>query len=352
MGNKGKEIITVGIIGATGYAGAELVRILSGHPYVRLTILTSRQYAGVRFDQVYPSMQGRVPLVCEAFSMERLEDACDVIFMALPHKIPMTIIPELMDKGKRVIDLSADFRFDDPAIYESVYQRHTAKELLGDAVYGLSEIYSEAIQGATLIGNPGCYPTSALLPTIPLLRSGLIDPTSIIIDAKSGVSGAGRSLSLGTHFCQVNDSFKAYKVAEHRHNPEIDAILSREARESVSVLFVPHLVPMTRGMLTTQYVGLQNQVTEDDIRACLDVFYGQRPFVRICPEGSLPETLHVKGTNFCDIGFKLDKKHGRVILISVIDNLVKGAAGQAVQNMNIMSDFDESAGLMQVPYPV
>jgi N-acetyl-gamma-glutamyl-phosphate reductase len=352
MANQGKKLITVGIIGATGYAGAELVRILSGHPHVTLTVLTSRQYTGVRFDLVYPAMQGRMPLVCEALSMERLEDACQVIFMALPHKIPMTIIPELIAKGKSVIDLSADFRFNDPALYESVYERHTAKELLGDAVYGLSEIYTEAIRDAVLIGNPGCYPTSALLPLIPLLRNGLIDSTSIIIDAKSGVSGAGRSLSLGTHFCQVNDSFKAYKVAEHRHNPEIDAILSREVGESVSVLFVPHLVPMTRGMLTTLYAGLQNNVTGGDIRDCLDAFYGQSSFVRICPEGSLPETHHVKGTNYCDIGFKLDEKHGRVILISAIDNLVKGAAGQAVQNMNIMCGLDETAGLMQMPYPV
>ncbi len=352
MTNQGNKRITVGIIGATGYAGAELVRILSGHPHVTVTVLTSRQYTGIRFDQVYPAMKDRMPLVCETLSMERLDNACEVIFMALPHQIPMTIAPELIAKGKRVIDLSADFRFNDPSLYESVYQRHTAIELLGDAVYGLSEIYPEAIQDAVLIGNPGCYPTSALLPIIPLLRSGLIDLTSIIIDAKSGVSGAGRSLSLGTHFCQVNDSFKAYKVAEHRHNPEIDAILSREAAESVSVLFVPHLVPMTRGMLTTMYAGLQNQVTGDDIRACLNAFYGKRPFVRICPEGSLPETLHVKGTNYCDIGFKLDQKQGRVILISAIDNLVKGSAGQAVQNMNIMCGFDESAGLMQMPYPV
>ncbi len=352
MTNQGKKMIDVGIIGATGYAGAELVRILSGHPHVTLTLLTSRQYAGVRFDLVYPAMQGRMPLVCESLSMERVDDACQVIFMALPHKVPMTIIPELIDRGKSVIDLSADFRFDDPALYESVYQRHTAKELLGDAVYGLSEIYREAIQGAILIGNPGCYPTSALLPLVPLLRNGLIDVRSIIIDAKSGVSGAGRSLSLGTHFCQVNDSFKAYKVAEHRHSPEIDAILSREAGKSMSVLFVPHLVPMTRGMLTTLYAEIQSHVTRDDIRDCLDACYGQSPFVRICPEGSLPETHHVRGTNYCDIGFKLDEKHGRVILISAIDNLVKGAAGQAVQNMNIMCGFDETAGLMQMPYPV
>ena len=352
MSKQTKKIISVGIIGATGYAGAELVRILSGHPDVDLTLLTSRQYTGVRFDRVYPAMQGRMPLVCEALSMERLQDACQVVFTALPHQIPMTIIPELIEKGISVIDLSADFRFNDPTLYESVYQQHTAKELLDRAVYGLSEIYPEAIRDTALIGNPGCYPTSALLPIIPLLRSGLIDLSSIIIDAKSGVSGAGRSLSLGTHFCQVNDSFKAYKVAEHRHNPEIDAVLSREAGESVSVLFVPHLVPMTRGMLTTLYVGLQNRVTTQDIRACLETFYEQSPFVRICPEGSLPETLYVKGTNYCDIGFKLDQKHDRVILVSAIDNLVKGAAGQAVQNMNIMCGLHETAGLMQMPYPV
>ncbi len=352
MIHKTKEIISVGVIGATGYAGAELVRILSGHPHVNLTVLTSRQYTGVRFDQVYPAMRGRVPLICEALSMERIKDACQVIFTALPHKIPMTIIPELIANGKTVIDLSADFRFNDPCVYESVYESHTAKELLGDAAYGLSEVYSKTIRDATLIGNPGCYPTSALLPIIPLLRSGMIDLRSIIIDAKSGVSGAGRSLSIGTHYCQVNDSFKAYKVAEHRHNPEIDAILSREASESVRVLFVPHLVPMTRGMLTTLYAGLKNQVTADDIRACLDAFYGSCTFVRICPQGSWPETLHVRGTNFCDIGFKLDEKHGRVIMISAIDNLVKGAAGQAVQNMNIMFGLDEGAGLTQMPYPV
>ena len=346
MSNHKRKKISVGIIGATGYAGAELVRILSGHPHANLTLLTSRQYAGVRFDRVYPAMQGRIPLVCEALSMERLDNACDVVFMALPHKIPMTIVPELIAKGKRVVDLSADFRFNDPGVYESVYQPHAAKDLLHDAVYGLSEIYADAIQRAVLIGNPGCYPTSALLPTIPLLRSGLIDRTSIIIDAKSGVSGAGRSLSLGTHFCQVNDSFKAYKVAEHRHNPEIDAVLSREAAEPVSVVFVPHLVPMTRGMLTTVYARLQDHVAVDDIRACLNAFYGERPFVRIYPDGSLPETLHVKGTNYCDIGFTLDQKNGRVILISTIDNLVKGAAGQAVQNMNLMVGFTEEEGLM------
>jgi len=194
-------------------------------------------------------MQGRVSLVCESLSMDRLKAACQVVFIALPHKIPMSIVPELMSEKKKVIELSADFRFSDAALYEMAYQSHTAKELLDKTVYGLSEVYFDGIQTTSLIGNPGCYPTSALLPLVPLIRAGLIDFNSIIVDSKSGVSGAGRSVSLGTHFCQVNDSFKAYNVASHRHNPEIDAILSREAGKSVSVVFVPHLVPMSRGML-------------------------------------------------------------------------------------------------------
>jgi len=349
---KNEKKITVGVVGATGYAGAELVRILCGHPGVSVTLLTSRQFANIRFDRVYPAMQGRVSLVCESLSMDRLKAACQVVFIALPHKIPMSIVPELMSEKKKVIDLSADFRFSDAALYEMAYQSHTAKELLDKTVYGLSEVYFDGIQTTSLIGNPGCYPTSALLPLVPLIRAGLIDFNSIIVDSKSGVSGAGRSVSLGTHFCQVNDSFKAYNVASHRHNPEIDAILSREAGKSVSVVFVPHLVPMSRGMLTTQYAGMRDGVTAKNLRDCLDSFYAQRPFVRIHPAGSLPETLYVRGTNYCDIGLEVDETHRRVILISAIDNLVKGAAGQAVQNMNIMCGLNETDGLMQMPYPI
>jgi N-acetyl-gamma-glutamyl-phosphate reductase len=352
MGTEQGKKIKVGIVGSTGYAGAELVRILCGHPHVDLTMLTSRQYANIRFDQVYPAMCGHVNLVCEELNLDRLISACQVIFMALPHKIPMSIVPELMAAKKQVIDLSADFRFHDADVYEKAYQPHDAPELLNQAVYGLSEVFYSEIQTANLIGNPGCYPTSALLATVPLLQADLIDPTTVIIDSKSGVSGAGRSLSLGTHYCQVNDSFKAYKVASHRHNPEINAIASQIAGIPVGMTFVPHLVPMGRGMLTTQYAHLKDHVTADDIRACLKDFYVERPFVRICPPGRLPETMHVKGTNYCDMGFELDEAQRRVILISAIDNLVKGAAGQAVQNMNIMCGLNEIDGLAQAPYPV
>ena len=345
-------MIRVAIIGATGYAGAELVRILSNHPDVELTVLTSRQFAGVRFDQVYPAFRGVIDLVCEEYSPERIYEAADVVFMALPHQLPMRFVPEFVEHEKKVIDLSADFRFNDPGIYESVYQKHTAIELLESAVYGLSEIYAEQISQATLVGNPGCYPTSVLLPLIPLLKHNLLDPLTLVADSKSGVSGAGRSLALASHFCEVNESFKPYKVAVHRHNPEMDAYLSRAAQKPVSITFVPHLIPVTRGMLTTIYATPTANIKIRDLSDCLAAAYSQRPFIRLCSEGSLPDTLNVRGTNFCDIGIKLDEHNNRLILVSAIDNLVKGAAGQAVQNMNIMMGWDETTGLLQVPYPL
>jgi len=335
----------VAVIGATGYAGAELVHILAGHPDVRLAILTSRQYAGVRFDKIYPSIRGIVDLTCRRFSADEVCDLADFIFIALPHKLPMELVPDLICRGKRVIDLSADFRFKDASIYESFYQEHTAKNLLVRSVYGLSEVYFDKIKDASLIGNPGCYPTSILLPLIPLLKADLLDTSTIIADSKSGVSGAGRSPALTTHFCEVSESFKAYKVAEHRHNPEIDEVLSLEAGKPVDITFVPHLVPMTRGMLSTIYADTVEKICREDIMDCLVSFYSECPFIRIYQESMLPDTLYVKKTNFCDIGCRLDERKNRLILISAIDNLVKGAAGQAVQNMNIMLGFDESAGL-------
>ncbi|UCD81089.1 MAG: N-acetyl-gamma-glutamyl-phosphate reductase [Desulfobacterales bacterium] len=342
----------VAVVGATGYAGAELVRILSGHPRVRLTIITSRQHAGVKFDQVYPAMAGLVDLICRDYSADLVCEHADLVFMALPHKLPMAFVPDILRDDKKVIDLSADFRFNDADVYESTYQPHSAKELLDSAVYGLSEIYADRIKNARLIGNPGCYPTSVLLPLIPLLKEEMLDPATLVADSKSGVSGAGRSLSLTSHFCEVNESFKAYKAAVHRHNPEMDAVLSREAGRPVSITFVPHLVPMTRGMLTTIYATPAADLTEKNIVDCYKNAYSRRPFIRLCQDGRLPDTLHVRGTNYCDIGFKLDKKNNRLILISAIDNLVKGAAGQAVQNMNIMLGVDETAGLLNVPFPI
>lgn len=342
----------VAVVGATGYAGAELVRILAGHPETELTVLTSRRYAGIRFDQVYPAMAGRVDIVCQEYATDQICENADLVYMALPHKLPMAFVPDILQQGKKVVDLSADFRFNDVDLYESAYQPHTARDLLDATVYGLCEIYADQIKTAVLIGNPGCYPTSVLLPLVPLLKQGLLDPAALIADSKSGVSGAGRSLALAAHYCEVNESFKAYKVAAHRHNPEMNAILSREAAEAVSITFVPHLVPMTRGMLTTIYATPVSGLTQKDIIDCYRKAYHRRPFIRLCPEDRLPDTRHVRGTNFCDIGFKLDEKNRRLILISAIDNLVKGAAGQAVQNMNLMLGFDETAGLLNVPFAV
>jgi len=345
-------MIRVGVIGATGYAGAELVRILSGHPDVKLTVLTSRKYAGMKYDSIYPSMAGVVNLACEEFNEDSFCDKVDIIYIALPHSIPMEIVPGLIQRGKKVIDLSADFRFKDVLRYEAYYQPHTAKELLKEAVYGLCEIYFDKIKNASLIGNPGCYPTSVLLPLVPLLKENFLDINTIIADSKSGVSGAGRSLSLTTHFCEANESSKAYKVAEHRHCPEMEEILSAEAKRPVTITFVPHLIPITRGMLTTIYAGLVKNTSPEEIEDCIASFYSGRPFIRICPDNTLPDTLHVRGTNYCDIGFKLDGRNNRLILISATDNLVKGAAGQAVQNMNIMLGLDETRGLNNVPFPV
>jgi N-acetyl-gamma-glutamyl-phosphate reductase len=325
------------------------VRLLTGHPGVRLTMITSRQFAGQRFDRIFPALANRVDLVCEDLNDERICEAADVVFTALPHKLPMNIVPEILKRGRRVVDLSADFRFNDAAVYEKAYQPHTASHLLKDAVYGLAEVYASQIRSANLVGNPGCYPTSVLLPLVPLVKAGLVDLEGIIADSKSGVSGAGRSPSLTVHYCEVTESFKAYKVAVHRHNPEMEAVLSREAGRPVSITFVPHLVPMSRGMLTTLYARASGSLSAQMVQDCLESFYRQRPFVRLRPAGAPPDTLHVRGTNFCDIGFTIDARNHRLILMAAIDNLGKGAAGQAVQNMNLMFGLDETTGLNQVP---
>lgn len=340
-------MIRAGIVGATGYAGAELVKILSAHPHVELTTVTSRQYAGMPFSDAFPFMRGLTDLVCEEFDMDSFADKTDIVFTALPHKLPLSIVPRLIEKGKKVIDLSADFRFSDVKTYESFYQPHTARELLDIAVYGLCEVYADKIAQAKLIGNPGCYPTTVLLPLIPLLKNGMIECDAIIADSKSGVSGAGRSLALGTHFCEVNEGFKAYKIDGHRHRPEMEEVLSREAGSQIRLTFVPHLLPLTRGMLTTLYTRAKAGVGAGDIRNCLESFYKGRPFVRLFPDvNQPPDVRYVQNTNFCDIGFHLHEETRQLVIVSAIDNLVKGASGQAVQNMNIMLGFDETSGLL------
>ncbi len=344
--------IRAAVVGATGYAGAELVRILSGHPQVAPTVITARQHAGVAYDTIYPAMNGFVNLDCADSDPAMVTAQADVVFLALPHKASMAMAPELLDAGLKVVDLSADFRFANRAAYEANYQPHTCAHLLETAVYGLSEIYTEQVKAATLIGNPGCYPTSVLLPLLPLIDARLVDPETVVADCKSGVSGAGREATPTTHFCHVNESFKPYKVGGHRHTPEIEENMSRSAGRAVSVTFVPHLVPMTRGMQSTIYASLTPGATDAQVRECLASAYHDKPFVRLLADGRFPDSLHVRGTNFCDIGWTIDPGSGRLILMSVIDNLVKGAAGQAVQNMNLMVGFQETDGLDAVPYPL
>lgn len=346
---RGKVMIRVAIVGATGYAGAELLRILSRHPNVEVTMLTSRQYAGQRFSDVFPAFFQRMDHVLETYDPGKLASVSDVVFMALPHKLPMSMIPGLLDAGCRVVDLSADFRFSDPLAYEKVYDTHQAPELCREAVYGLSEVFADRISSARLVGNPGCYPTSILLPLLPLVRKGWVDLSHVVCDAKSGVSGAGREVSLATHYCEIAQGFKAYKVGEHRHRPEIAAILSAVGGGEAQVTFVPHLVPTIRGMLTTTYVKLKEKREEGEIRDCIAAAYQGRSFVRLLPRGRFPDLSFVRGSNCCDIAVRLDPETDTLILVSAIDNLVKGAAGQAVQNMNIMWNLDETSGLEALP---
>ena len=346
------SMVRAGIVGATGYVGADLVRLLAEHPEIQLTILTSRQFAGKPISEAYPAFRNRIDLICEDYSADQIAQKADIIFLAVPHQVSMKIVPELIQKGLKVIDLSADFRFSDIKRYEKHYQPHSAKDLVGEAVYGLCEINKEAIRTARLIGNPGCYPTSVALPLIPLLKAGLIQSAGIIVDSKSGSSGAGRSLGIASHFCEVNESFKAYKVNQHRHAPEMEEVLENACGTKISITFVPHLLPITRGMLSTIYTQVSKNTTKEKIYACLTEFYKNASFVRIYVPEQVPDTLDVRGTNFCDIGFVFDSETGRLVLLSAIDNLMKGAAGQAVQNMNIMLGLNETTGLWQLPMPL
>jgi len=338
--------VKVGIVGATGYTGAELVRILSRHPEVELAVLVTQNYVGKPFWEVYPHMYKYNQLICKDLDLTSLLDYSDVVFVALPHGHAMPIALEAARRGKKLIDLGADFRLADCDVYEKWYNvAHTARSLQSKAVYGLPEINREQIRNATLVANPGCYPTSVILALAPILSKKLIDPGSIIIDSKSGVSGAGRGLSLGVHFSEVNENFKAYNVAIHRHTPEIEQELSKLAGEDITVSFTPHLLPITRGILSTIYATLSSPLKEADVLDLYREFYEDEYFVRILPEGMLPQTKWVTCSNHCDIGVTVDSRTGRVIIVSAIDNVVKGASGQAVQNMNIMCGFQEDTAL-------
>ena len=340
----------VAIIGASGYTGVELARILCNHPHSTLTTVTSRQYEGQALSRVFPNLFKKVDLICENLSPEELCSRADLFFTAVPHKTAMDIVPTLLAAGKKVVDLSADFRIRDVLVYEQWYQKHTAPQELEEAVYGLPELYREAIKTSRLIANPGCYPTSIILGLAPLLKAGIIDPQSIIADSKSGTSGAGRSAQVGTLFCEVADGFRAYKVAAHRHTPEIEQEINRLGGCKVNISFTPHLLPMSRGILSTVYAHLTRKIETAEVMDLYNALYDDEYFVRVLPDGSFPATQYVRGSNFCDIGFKIDPRTGRIIVMSAIDNIVKGAAGQAVQNMNLVCGFPETAGLEGAPF--
>ena len=343
--------VTVAVIGASGYSGLELVRLLSHHQQVKITAVTSERYAGQPIGRLFPSLLPQLNTTLEPLQPEKIVRKADFIFTALPHKEAMAIIPFFIDTGRKVVDLSADFRFKDCSLYEKWYQKHTAPHLLKTAVYGLPETNRSKIKSATLVANPGCYPTGALIPLFPLIKEGLISQQNIIVDSKSGVSGAGRSLNVSSLFCEASESFKAYSVARHRHQPEIEEQLSLSAKKPLAITFVPHLVPMNRGILSTIYADLKKLLGPDEIRTVFKKHYGKDKFVRVFPDGLLPQTGWVRGSNYCDLGFVLSGKK-MLIIISAIDNLVKGAAGQAIQNMNIMLGFKEDTALEQIPlYP-
>ncbi len=339
----------VGIIGATGYTGVELLRLLLHHPEVEVTTLTSQKYAGVPIDQVFPSLMKHLQLKCEELAVDQISKKTDFVFTAVPHKTAMEVVPLFYRQGKKVVDLSADFRFKDPAVYEKWYQKHTASDLLTESVYGLPELHRDKIRNAKIVGNPGCYPTGALIGLIPLVKKGLISIEGIIVDSKSGVSGAGRDVVLESLFCEVNEGVRAYKIFEHRHLPEIEQELSEMVQKKVAVTFVPHLIPMDRGILTTIYLILTKKWKTEEVLNTFQEHYQKEPFVRIYPKGKLPNTKDVRGSNYCGIGVKVNEGDGRAVIVTVIDNLVKGASGEAVQNMNIMLGYPETTGLLATP---
>lgn len=343
-------MINVAIIGASGYTGAELARLLCRHPQVTLTAATSRQYAGTPLAEVFPHLRGQVDIVCDNPDVEELCQRADLFITAVPHKTAMDLVPQLLAAGKKVIDLSADFRLADVTVYQEWYQAHSSPELLARAVYGLPELYRARIKSSELVANPGCYPTSIILALAPLLAAGAIEPSSIIADSKSGTSGAGRSAQTGSLFCEVHDGFRPYKVGRaHRHTPEIEQELGKLNGAPLRVTFTPHLLPISRGILSTIYATLKPGFNSQKIADLYRQKYDSEPFVRFLGDRFVPTTQHVRGSNFCDIAFALDSATQRIIVMSAIDNIVKGASGQAVQNMNLMCGFEETSGLQVIP---
>ncbi len=343
-------MIKAGIIGATGYAGGELVRILMGHKDVEIKWYGSRSYIDQKYAAVYQNMFQIVEDVCKDDNMEELADQVDVIFTATPQGFCASLLNEDILSKVKVIDLSADFRIKDQNVYEEWYKiEHKSPQFLPEAVYGLCEINREQIKGARILANPGCYPTCSILSIYPLAKEGLIDMNTLIIDAKSGTSGAGRGAKVDNLYCEVNENIKAYGVASHRHTPEIEEQLTYASGVKTVLNFTPHLVPMNRGILVTAYASLKKEVSYEEVKAVYDRYYENEQFVRVLEKGICPQTKWVEGSNYVDVNFQLDLRTGRVIMMGAMDNLVKGAAGQAVQNMNLMFGLPENEGLNLVP---
>lgn len=344
-------MIKAGVIGATGYVGTELIRLLKKHKDVEITHITSRSYDGQKYDDIYENYRDVFQLECKNMEVSEIAEEVDVLFLALPHGIASKQIDKsILDKTK-IIDMGADYRLSDVDVYEKWYNTdHGSVDVLEEAVYGMPEMYREEIKNARIVANPGCYPTSSILSVLPLVKEGLIDLDTLVIDAKSGVTGAGRSVNLPTHFTECNESFKAYSIASHRHTPEIEEQLSKSSKTGEEILlnFTPHLVPMNRGILTTSYAKLKEKKSYEEIKEVYNKYFGEEYFVRLTKENIFPETKWVKGSNFCDIGIKIDERTGRIIVVGAIDNMIKGSAGQAIQNMNIMFGLDEKEGLEDV----
>ena len=348
-------MVKVGIIGATGYAGNELVRLLMGHKDVEIMWYGSRSYIDKKYAEVYQNMFEIVEDTCLDDNMEELASKVDVIFTATPQGFLAGVLTEEILSKVKIIDLSADFRIKDVKTYEKWYKiEHKSPQFIEEAVYGLCEINRDKVKGARLIANPGCYTTCSILTAYPLVKEGLIDPDTLIIDAKSGTSGAGRGAKLPNLFCEVNENMKAYGVTNHRHTPEIEEQLGYAAGKEIMVNFTPHLVPMNRGILATEYATLNKKAdgtlpTYGEVKAIYDKYYKNEKFVRVLEKDICPETKWVEGSNYVDVNFKIDERTGRIVMMGALDNLVKGAAGQAVQNMNLLFDFDEAEGLNLVP---
>lgn len=343
-------MIKAGIIGSTGYAGQEIVRLLLGHKDVEIVWYGSRSYIDKKYYEVYQNMFQLVDAVCMDDNMEELASQVDVIFTATPQGLCASLVNEGILSKVKIIDLSADFRIKDVSVYEVWYKiQHKSPQFIEEAVYGLCEINREQIKKARLIANPGCYTTCSILTAYPLIKEGIIDGNTLIVDAKSGTSGAGRGAKLDNLFCEVNENMKAYGVTTHRHTPEIEEQLSYAAGYPITINFTPHLVPMNRGILATAYASLKKEVTYEEVKAIYDKYYAGERFVRVLDQDVCPQTRWVEGSNFVDVNFKLDPRTNRIIMMGAIDNLVKGAAGQAVQNMNLLFGFDEAEGLRMAP---